>query len=194
MPFRFKTLRVVHSLEEDQARGYSRRRNKKIGLGSLIDLVSGSVELRKPSKFKQAVHFCLTLRWWHSCTLCMTRDKPRGPLLPLVLEIERLFHQRRSEKKTQRATHRGEEPVDGEENRNAAALARPRAIRDHLTPILDDLNLGIVAPEIQAASVMFNMLNLIGQFGGSLHEDARQHICAFLEVCDSFQQGVHEDV
>ncbi|KAK8621762.1 hypothetical protein V6N13_081195 [Hibiscus sabdariffa] len=42
---------------------------------------------------------------------------------------------------------------------------------------------------------MFNMLNSIGQFGGSPHEDARQHIRAFLEVCDSFrQQGVHEDV
>ncbi|KAK8572785.1 hypothetical protein V6N13_048356 [Hibiscus sabdariffa] len=96
--------------------------------------------------------------------------------------------------------HRGNEPVDGEENRNAAAVVRPRAIRDHLTPILDDLNPGIVAPEIQAVyfelkPVMFNMLNSIGQFGGSPHEDARQQIRAFLEVCDSFrQQGVHEDV
>ncbi|KAL4355555.1 hypothetical protein GQ457_06G010180 [Hibiscus cannabinus] len=43
-------------LKEDQERGLaSRRRNKKIGLGSLIDLVSGSVELHKPSKFKQAL-------------------------------------------------------------------------------------------------------------------------------------------
>ncbi|KAK9006472.1 hypothetical protein V6N11_035509 [Hibiscus sabdariffa] len=80
------------------------------------------------------------------------------------------------------------------------AAVRPRAIRDHLTPLLDDLNPGIVAPEIQAAHfefkpVMFNMLNSIGQFGGSPHEDARQHIHAFLEVRDSFwQQGVHEDV
>ncbi|KAL4361636.1 hypothetical protein GQ457_04G022710 [Hibiscus cannabinus] len=55
-------------------------------------------------------------------------------------------------------------------------------------------------PEIQATHfelkpIMFNMLNSIGQFGGSPHEDARQHILAFLEVCDSFQQqGVHEDV
>ncbi|KAK8523029.1 hypothetical protein V6N13_076254 [Hibiscus sabdariffa] len=96
--------------------------------------------------------------------------------------------------------HRDEEPVDGEENQNAAAIARPRAIHDHLTPILDDLNPGIVAPEIQAAyfelkPVMFNTLNSIGQFCGSPHEDARQHIRAFLEVCDSFrQQGVHEEV
>ncbi|KAK8713477.1 hypothetical protein V6N13_148693 [Hibiscus sabdariffa] len=100
--------------------------------------------------------------------------------------------------------HKGDEPVDGQHHQpvggNAGALARPRAIREHLTPILDDLNPGIVAPEIQAAHfelkpVMFNMLNSIGQFGGSPHEDARQHIRAFLEVCDSFrQQGVHEDV
>ncbi|KAL4367015.1 hypothetical protein GQ457_05G018460 [Hibiscus cannabinus] len=77
--------------------------------------------------------------------------------------------------------HRGDEPINGEENQNAATIARPRAIRDHLTPILDYLNPGIVAPEIQAAHfelkpVMFNMLNSIGKFGGSPHEDARQHI------------------
>ncbi|KAK9008818.1 hypothetical protein V6N11_080296 [Hibiscus sabdariffa] len=75
--------------------------------------------------------------------------------------------------------HQGDEPVDGQHDQpvggNTGALARPRAIRDHLKPILDDLN--------------------PGQFGGSPHEDARQHIRAFLEVCDSFrQQGVHEDV
>ncbi|KAK8498801.1 hypothetical protein V6N12_066942 [Hibiscus sabdariffa] len=90
------------------------------------------------------------------------------------------------------------------QNQDAAAdpevAARPRAIRDHLAPMLDDLSPGIVAPEIQAAHfelkpVMFNMLNSIGQVGGSPREDARQHIRAFLEVCDSFrQQGVHEDV
>ncbi|KAK8613933.1 hypothetical protein V6N13_122315 [Hibiscus sabdariffa] len=84
--------------------------------------------------------------------------------------------------------YRGDEPVNGQQNQNVAgdagAIARPRAIRDNLTPMVDDLNPGIVAPEIQA-----------GQFGGSPHEDARQHIRAFLEVCDSFrQQGVHEDV
>ncbi|KAK8698069.1 hypothetical protein V6N13_114200 [Hibiscus sabdariffa] len=97
--------------------------------------------------------------------------------------------------------HQGDEPVDGLHDQpaggNAGALARLRAIRDHLTPLLDDLNPGIVALEIQAAHfelkpVMFNMLNSIGKFGGSPHEDARPHICAFLEVCDSFRQhGIH---
>ncbi|KAL4386655.1 hypothetical protein GQ457_09G019260 [Hibiscus cannabinus] len=138
------------------------------------------------------------------CTLRMTRNNPQGPILPLVSEIDRLFHQRRREYRANTTMHQGDEPVDGQQHQpdggNAGALARPRAIRDHLTPILDDLNPGIVAPEIQAAHfelkpVMFNMLNSIGKFGGSLHEDARQHIRAFLEVCDSFrQQGVHEDV
>ncbi|KAK8684709.1 hypothetical protein V6N13_040725 [Hibiscus sabdariffa] len=84
--------------------------------------------------------------------------------------------------------HQGVDPVGDQDNHNAEAngnvgngenAPRPRAIRDHLNPILDDLNPGIVAPEIQAAHfelkpVMFNMLNSIGQFGG--------------------QQGVHEDV
>ncbi|KAK8595271.1 hypothetical protein V6N13_123151 [Hibiscus sabdariffa] len=134
----------------------------------------------------------------------MTRDKPQGPLYPLVSEIDRLFHQRRREHRANTTMNRGNEPIDGQHDQpvggNAGALARPRAIRDHLTPLLDDLNPGIVAPEIQVAHfelkpVMFNMLNSIGQFGGSPHEDARQHIHAFLEVCDSFrQQGVHEDV
>ncbi|KAL4368846.1 hypothetical protein GQ457_05G031210 [Hibiscus cannabinus] len=78
--------------------------------------------------------------------------------------------------------------------------ARNRPIRDHLLPDLENLNPGIVNPEIQATQfelkpVMFNMLNSIGQFGGLTHEDARQHLRSFIEVCDSFrQQGVHEDV
>ncbi|KAL4384309.1 hypothetical protein GQ457_15G022940 [Hibiscus cannabinus] len=99
--------------------------------------------------------------------------------------------------------HQGDEPVDGQQHQpvggNAGALARPRAIRDHLTPILDDLNPGIVAPEIQAAHfelkpVMFNMLNSIGQFGGSPHEDARAWLSgvpagsleSWTDLCRSF--------
>ncbi|KAK8975369.1 hypothetical protein V6N11_057463 [Hibiscus sabdariffa] len=67
--------------------------------------------------------------------------------------------------------YRANEPVGSEQNQNAAVdqeVARPRAIRDHLAPMLDDLGPGIVASEIQAAHfelkpVMFNMLNSIGQ-------------------------------
>ncbi|KAK8637189.1 hypothetical protein V6N13_064614 [Hibiscus sabdariffa] len=149
----------------------------------------------------------------------MTRGNPNGPLLPSEPEVERFFRQRR---RTQRAQnnmyalgHQGVDQAGGQDipyveaNRNGningnveanGNAARPRAIRDHFNPILEDLNPGIVAPEIQAGNfelkpVMFNMLNSIGQFGGMPHEDARQHIRNFLEVCDSFrQQGVHEDV
>ncbi|KAK8713279.1 hypothetical protein V6N13_148500 [Hibiscus sabdariffa] len=134
----------------------------------------------------------------------MPRGNSQEPLYSIVPEIERLFHQRRRENQLQRAMNQGNQNAGGQNDQpvdeNAGAFERPRAIRDHLTPILDDLNPGIVAPEIQAAHfelkpVMFNMLNSIGKFGGSPHEDARQHIRAFLEVCDSFrQQGVHEDV
>ncbi|KAK8619717.1 hypothetical protein V6N13_135998 [Hibiscus sabdariffa] len=95
--------------------------------------------------------------------------------------------------------NRRNEPIAGEQNQDVVvdpgATARPRAIRDHLAPMIDDLSPGIVAPEIQAPHfelkpVMFNMLNSIGQFGGSPREDARQQILAFLEswadLCRSF--------
>ncbi|KAL4303590.1 hypothetical protein GQ457_10G012870 [Hibiscus cannabinus] len=35
--------------------------------------------------------------------------------------------------------------------------------------------------------VMFNMLNNLDQFGGSLTENARQHLKSFLEICNSFK-------
>ncbi|KAL4281546.1 hypothetical protein GQ457_03G000140 [Hibiscus cannabinus] len=101
----------------------------------------------------------------------MTRGNSQEPIYPLVSEIERLFHQRRRENKTQRAMNRGNQHADGQNDQP------------------------VDATYFELKPVMFNMLNSIGQFGGSPHEDARQHIRAFLEVCDSFrQQGVHEDV
>ncbi|KAL4336159.1 hypothetical protein GQ457_07G008540 [Hibiscus cannabinus] len=78
--------------------------------------------------------------------------------------------------------------------------AHNRPIRDHLLPNLRNLNPGIMTPKIQAAQfklklVVFNILNSIGQFGGSPHENLRQNLRSFMEVCDSLrQQGVHEDV
>ncbi|KAK8690278.1 hypothetical protein V6N13_088976 [Hibiscus sabdariffa] len=42
---------------------------------------------------------------------------------------------------------------------------------------------------------MFNMLNTLGQFGGSPAENARQHLKSFLEICNSFKiHGVSNDV
>ncbi|KAL4325052.1 hypothetical protein GQ457_11G031290 [Hibiscus cannabinus] len=94
----------------------------------------------------------------------MTRGNPSGPLLPSEPEIERFFKQRRRTQREQNIMyalgHQGEDPVGDQDNHNAEAngnvgngghAPRPRAIRDHLNPILDDLNPGIVAPEIQAA-------------------------------------------
>ncbi|KAL4367041.1 hypothetical protein GQ457_05G025760 [Hibiscus cannabinus] len=79
-------------------------------------------------------------------------------------------------------------------------LVQGRSIRDNTLLNLDDLKPSIITPKIQAAQfelkpIMFTMLDFIGKFGGTPHEDARQHVRAFLEVCSSFhQQGVHEDV
>ncbi|KAL4283495.1 hypothetical protein GQ457_16G017780 [Hibiscus cannabinus] len=99
-----------------------------------------------------------------------------------------MYQENQNQNAGEHAAGQNNQPAD----ENAGAFTRPRAISNHLTPILDDLNPEIVAPEIQAAHfelkpVMFNMLNSIGQFGGSPHEDARQHIRAFLGVCDSFR-------
>ncbi|KAL4387142.1 hypothetical protein GQ457_09G022200 [Hibiscus cannabinus] len=139
----------------------------------------------------------------------MTRSNPTTLEYQFEPEIEQVYRRNRKESRAM---------ADPPNNRNAAnnqiaavrrgnpPLAIPpiqvqnKSIRDHLLPDLGNLNPGIVTPEIQAAQfelkpVMFNMLNSIGQFGGSPHEDARQHLRSFIEVCDSFsQQGVHEDV
>ena len=71
-------------------------------------------------------------------------------------------------------------------------LPRQPTVRDYLVEDLNGLNPGIVTPEIEAThfelkTVMFNMLNTIGQFGGSATEDARQHLKSFMEVCNSFK-------
>ena len=65
---------------------------------------------------------------------------------------------------------------------------------------LNGLNLEVITPEIEVAHFelkpfMFNMLDTIGQFDGSMTEDARQHLKSFMDICNSFKiQGVHEDV
>ena len=130
----------------------------------------------------------------------MSRRSTDGPLYPIVPEIERLFRQRRRTQLRAMDLPPMQNPVVPNARANQhAATHRPRVIRNHLNPILDDLNPSIVSPEIKATHfelkpVMLNMLNPIGQFGVMPHEDARQHIRSFLEVYDSFrQQVVHED-
>ncbi|KAK8593495.1 hypothetical protein V6N12_045575 [Hibiscus sabdariffa] len=48
---------------------------------------------------------------------------------------------------------------------------------------------------VELKHVMFNMLNTLGQFGGSLTENTRHHLKSFLEICNSFKlHGVSNDV
>ncbi|KAK8508707.1 hypothetical protein V6N12_032702 [Hibiscus sabdariffa] len=65
---------------------------------------------------------------------------------------------------------------------------------------LEGLNPAVTIPEFEAEHfelkpVMFNMLNTLGQFGGSPAENACQHLKSFLEICNSFKiHGVSNDV
>ncbi|KAE8719115.1 putative glutathione S-transferase [Hibiscus syriacus] len=110
---------------------------------------------------------------------CVPRRNSEEPLEPIEPEIERLFRRRRrAQRNMYQIGNQGIGQDDGNQNvealNNVEPAIRPLVIRDHLNPMLDDLNPGI--------------------FGGMPTEDARQHIRNFLEVCDSFrQEGVHED-
>ncbi|KAL4296664.1 hypothetical protein GQ457_12G013890 [Hibiscus cannabinus] len=70
-----------------------------------------------------------------------------------------------------------------------------RTVRDYLAEDLEGLNPAVTMPEFEAEhfelkQVMFNMLNILGQFGGSPTENARHHFKSFLEICNSFK--IHE--
>ncbi|KAK8704758.1 hypothetical protein V6N13_048371 [Hibiscus sabdariffa] len=75
-----------------------------------------------------------------------------------------------------------------------------RTVRDYLAEDLEALNPAVAIPEFEAEHfelkpVMFNMLNTLGQFGGSPAENAHQHLKSFLEICNSFKtHGVSNDV
>ncbi|KAK9003655.1 hypothetical protein V6N11_084290 [Hibiscus sabdariffa] len=65
----------------------------------------------------------------------------------------------------------------------------PRIVRDYLAKDLEGLIHAVTIIEFEAEHfelkpVMFNMLNTLGQFGGSLAENARQHLKSFLEICN----------
>ncbi|XP_062104114.1 uncharacterized protein LOC133815274 [Humulus lupulus] len=95
----------------------------------------------------------------------------------------------------------GEEEEGAQNMTNPIVLAddRARAIREYAAPMFNELNPGIVRPEIQAPQfelkpVMFQMLQTVGQFSGLPTEDPHLHIRSFLEVSDSFKlQGVSEE-
>ncbi|KAL4353607.1 hypothetical protein GQ457_06G013790 [Hibiscus cannabinus] len=75
-----------------------------------------------------------------------------------------------------------------------------RTVCDYLAEDLEGLNHDVTIPKFEAEHfeskpVMFNMLNTLGQFGGSPTENARQHLKSFLEICNSFKiHAVSNDV
>ena len=91
--------------------------------------------------------------------------------------------------------------VAANNGQNAVIVAddRDRAIRQYALPLFNELNPGIIRPEIQAAQfelkpVMFQMLQTVGQFSGMPTEDPHLHLRLFIEVSDSFKlPGVTED-
>ncbi|KAL4334824.1 hypothetical protein GQ457_07G007800 [Hibiscus cannabinus] len=72
------------------------------------------------------------------------------------------------------------------------APGRARTVRDYLEEDSDGLTLVVSTPEIEAEHfelkpMMFYMINTLGQFGGTVNEDARQHLKTFLEICNTFK-------
>ncbi|KAJ9553655.1 hypothetical protein OSB04_017700 [Centaurea solstitialis] len=65
---------------------------------------------------------------------------------------------------------------------------KDRKIRDYATPGADQFASGIPRPDannrFELKPVMFQMLQTMGQFGGSTVEDPHAHIKSFLEVAD----------
>ena len=77
---------------------------------------------------------------------------------------------------------------------------RDRCIGQYAVPLFSDLNPGIRRPDIEATQfelkpVMFQMLQMVGQFIGMPIEDPHLHFRLFMEVSDSFKiVGVTENV
>ncbi|KAL4324370.1 hypothetical protein GQ457_11G025460 [Hibiscus cannabinus] len=144
----------------------------------------------------------------------MTRANPRGPRFDLDLEIERTHKQlkRRIRDLMDVNRNNGQSPSDGHNLPAQAdgAIAPPaqqmnqqlpaRTVRDYLAEDLEGLNPAVTMPDFEAEHfelkpVVFNMLNTLGQFGGTPNENARHHLKSFLEICNSFKiHGVSNDV
>ncbi|KAL4297714.1 hypothetical protein GQ457_12G015820 [Hibiscus cannabinus] len=144
----------------------------------------------------------------------MTRANPRGPIYDLDPEIERTqrYLKRRARRLMERNGNNGQHPVGGQDPLApvGGAIVPPipqnnqqqhvRTLRDYLTEDLEGLNPAVTIPEFESEHfelkpVMFNMLNTLGQFGGSPAENARQHLKSFLEICNLFKiHGVSNDV
>ncbi|KAK8670685.1 hypothetical protein V6N13_037303 [Hibiscus sabdariffa] len=148
-------------------------------------------------------------------------NNPRELLYALDPEIERTQRRLRKEIKVLMGDHNGQNPVEGQNPPAPAIRQEPpapagrllippaqqnnqqqpaRTVRDYLAEDRDGLNPAVTMPEFEAEHfklkpVMLNMLNTLGQFGGSPTEKARQHLKSFLEICNSFKiHGVSNDV
>ena len=79
-------------------------------------------------------------------------------------------------------------------------LAEARTTRDYMREDPANLDTAVLDPAInpdhyKLKPIMFNMIDKLGEFGGGVNEDARQHMREFLEICKSFrQQGMPADV
>ncbi|KAK9018432.1 hypothetical protein V6N11_001408 [Hibiscus sabdariffa] len=151
----------------------------------------------------------------------MTRNNPREPLYAFDHEIERTQRRLRRGIRVLMGDHIGQNPVEGQDPpapiirqqppAPAGGLLNPpaqqnnqqqpaRTVRDYLAEDLDGLNPTVTMPEFEAEHfelkpVMYNMLNTLGQFGGSHAENARQNLKSLLEICNSFKiHGVSNDV
>ncbi|KAL4361167.1 hypothetical protein GQ457_04G019980 [Hibiscus cannabinus] len=142
------------------------------------------------------------------------KANPHGPRFDLDPKIERTQKQlkRRIRDLMNVNRNNGQSPADGQELPAHAdgAIAPPaqqmnqqppaRTVRDYLAEDLEGLNPVVTMPDFEAEHfelklVMFNMLNTLGQFGGTPNENARQHLKSFLEICNSFKiYGVSNDV
>ncbi|KAL4385988.1 hypothetical protein GQ457_09G017520 [Hibiscus cannabinus] len=145
----------------------------------------------------------------------MTRANPRGPRYDLNPEIERTQKQlkRRIRSLMERNNNNnGQPPADGQglpaqaDGAIAPTIQQmnqqlpARTVHDYLAEDLEGLNPAVTMPDFEAKHfelkpVMFNMLNTLGQFGGTPNENARHHLKSFLEICNSFKiHGVSNDV
>ncbi|KAL4368750.1 hypothetical protein GQ457_05G020490 [Hibiscus cannabinus] len=143
---------------------------------------------------------------------CMTRANPKGPRFDYDSELERTQRRLKKEIRNLMNKNNGQQPADGQElpARADGVIAPPapqmnqqmpaRTVRDYLAEDLEGLNPAVTMPDFEAEHfelkpVMFNMLNTLGQFGGTPNENARQHVRSFLEICNSFKiHGVSNDV
>ncbi|KAK9046174.1 hypothetical protein V6N11_052073 [Hibiscus sabdariffa] len=144
----------------------------------------------------------------------MTRANPRGPRFDFDPEIEKTQKQlKRRIRDLMEVNRNNGQPLADGQNIPAQAdgvIIPPaqqmnqqlpaRTVRDYLAEDLEGLNPAVTMPDFEAEHfelkpVMFNMLNTLGQFGGTPNENARQHLKSFLEICNSFKiHGVSNDV